>query len=95
MTVMTDVAVPVPTGSTNWTLIYTAVAAVTMQVQNRTPHTGMRIHLNGSSGATTDALTSPYMLLMPFERVMLTLALNDKVFATPDGSFAGKVTVAG
>jgi hypothetical protein len=61
MTTMTDVALPNSADgmSTKWTVVYTAGGMVTLQIQNRPPNVNARIRVNGSSGTTGDALTSP------------------------------------
>jgi hypothetical protein len=83
-TAQAQVTVPQPIGTTNWTLIYTATGTYTLNIHNRTPSMGMRIRVNGSSGAVTDALTSPYEVLMPFASMQMPLVSGDLVYATPN-----------
>lgn len=90
MAAMTDV--PVPQGAT-WTLIYTAGATVTITIQARDPAVDLLVRVNGSSGATSDDVNSAAELLRPYERVSMTLANGDKVFAKTLVARDGRATV--
>lgn len=90
MAAMTNVAVP---AGTAWTLIYTAAGTVTITVQPRVPNGDVWVRVDGSSGATSDDPNSPAMLLRPYDRLSMTLATGDKVYALPQGVYNSRVTV--
>jgi hypothetical protein len=81
MGAMTNVALPFPGGANaNWTLVYTATAAVTANIHNRTPDSPILVRLNGSAGTVNDALDAEAELLHPGATVALSLANGDLVF---------------
>jgi uncharacterized protein len=101
---MTNVALATPAaGGPNWTLVYTAGAAGTVSIHNRTPDSDVLLRLNGSAGLATGPLGAPAELLHPFATVALTVANGDLVFArlinpglnpgSTGGPITGRVTV--
>jgi hypothetical protein len=99
MTAMTNVALATPVaGGPNWTLVYTAASAGTVNIHNRTPDGDILVHLNGSSGLATDPLDAPAEVLHPGATIALLLASGDLVFARLANAnvgmpISGRVTV--
>jgi hypothetical protein len=96
---MTDVALATPVaGGPNWTLVFTATGVVSCSIQNRTSDSDVLLRVNGSVGAASDPLNAAAKLVRPYDRVALSLASGDLVYArlanaNPAVPITGRVTV--
>lgn len=75
----------VTAAAAEWTLAYTAGAAVSVVLQSMAASDPIRVRIGGSV-ATSDALDSAAFLLMPFELRTFVVANGDKVLLAPHRS---------
>lgn len=75
----------VTAAAAEWTLAYTASAAVSVVLQSMAASDPIRVRIGATAG-TGDALDAAAFLLMPFELRTLPLANGDKLLLAPHRS---------